>query len=52
MVKLIFKFASLGHEHSFDLAASDLCVLGIPDDVLRQVFCQASHLAQNRAAYV
>ena len=50
--KSVFKFALLGHEHPFDLTAPDLCVPGIPDDVLRQVICQASHPAQNRTANV
>ena len=36
----------------FDLTALDLCVPGIPDDVLRQVILKASHLAQNRRANV
>ena len=48
----VFKFAPPGHEHPFDLTAPDLCVPSISDDVLRQVICRASHLAQNRAAYV
>ena len=50
--KEFFKFAPPGHEHPFDLTAPDLCVPSIPDDVLQQVICQASHLAQNRAACV
>ena len=47
--KPVFKLAPPEHEHPFDLTASDLCVPRISDDVLRQVICQASHLAQNRA---
>ena len=44
-----FKLAPRGHEH---LTAPGLCDPSIPDDVLRQVICRASHLAQNRTAYV
>ena len=45
-------FAPPGHEHPFDLTAPDLCVPSISDDVWQQFICQASHLAENRAAYV
>ena len=50
--KAVFKLAPLGNEQMFDLTALDLCVLGIPDDVLRQVILQASHPAQYRTANV
>ena len=51
MEKPVFKLAPPEQEHPFDVTAPDLCVLSIPD-VLRQVICQASHPAQNRAACV
>ena len=50
--KRVFKLAPPEHEQLFDLAARDLCEPSIPDDVLRQIICQASHLAQNRTANV
>ena len=42
----------LGNGQLLDLATPDLRVPGIPDDVLRQVILQASHLAQDRTANV
>ena len=50
--KPVFKLAPPGHEYLFDPTAPGLCDPSIPDDVLRQVICQASRLAQNRAAFV
>ena len=50
--KPVFKLAPPGNEQLFDLAAPGLCDPSIPDHVLRQVICQASHLAQNLTANV
>ena len=50
--KPIFKLAPPRHEQLFDLAARGLCEPSIPDDVQRQVICQANLLAQDRAATV
>ena len=49
------QFSNLHHletNTSVDLTAPGLCDPSIPDDVLRQVICQASHLAQTRSANV
>ena len=46
--KPVFKLAPFGNGQLFALTAPDLCVPSISDDVLRQVICQASHLAQDR----
>ena len=50
--KSVFKLAPFGNGHLFALTAPDLCVPGIPDEVLQQVISQASQLAQNGAANV
>ena len=50
--KPVFKLAPFGNGQLFALTALDLCVPGIPDDVLQQDISQASHLAQNRTADV
>ena len=52
MWKPVFKLPPPGREHPFDLTAPGLCDPSNPDDVLRQVICRASHLAQTRVAYV
>ena len=38
----VFKLAPFGNGRVFALTAPDLCVLGIPDEVLQQVISQAS----------
>ena len=50
--KPVFKLAQFGNEQLFDLTSPDLCVLGIPDDVVQQIISQAKLLAQNRTASV
>ena len=40
--KLVFKFSSFGSGQLFTLVAPDLCVLGVPGEVLQKVICQAS----------
>ena len=50
--KSVFKLAPFGNGQVFALTAPDLCVPGIPDEVLQRDISQASQLAQNGAANV
>ena len=50
--KPVFKFAPPRREQLFDITAPNLCEPSISDVVLRQIICQASPPAQNRAANV
>ena len=50
--KPVFKLAPFETDRCLLLLLLICAFPGIPDDVLQQVISQASHLAQNRTAYV